>query len=324
MVTRLRLLKGATALLYIGPLFAGISGLGLATVAPFVAIFVVWLMVLRPEQWPVSAEEWLTWSAWGAALTQLLSQVLLVSVLLAIGRGLGAIAGYEPLVNPIFPLAVSFMAIPLCRILWNAEEAADARIFLDDEAEAAHAPRAAAAAASAIVPLLNFPDAAPDADVALAVARVMDTAGAELRLEALAAALAHPDRSHAALRRALVLWASEPEVVAPGRVPSSMALAFSIADGNPDLLRLYLPRAIALIGAFPDRALGFPTPEQLRQTVVIDREATPGTELPAHLLADLRDGLQALARAVDHALEQQTETPDGRRDSLAQPEARHA
>ena len=38
-----------------------------------------------------------------------------------------------------------------------------------------------------------------------AVAKVMEPAGAELRLKALVAALSHPDRSHAALRRACPL-----------------------------------------------------------------------------------------------------------------------
>lgn len=323
MVTRLRLLKGATALLYIGPLFAGISGFGWGIVAPFLAIFLVWLMILRPEQWPAAPREWLTASALGALLTQVLSQVLLISILLAIGRGLGAIAGYVPIVNPLFPLAVSFMAIPLCRILWDAEEAADAGLFLDEEAEDAHASRAAAAAATAIVPLLNLPDTATDAEVTEAVARVMGKPGADRRLSALAAALAAPDRSHAALRRALVIWASEPEIVAPGRVRGAMAHAFAIANGNPDLLRLYLPRAIALIGAFPDRAEGFPTPEDLRNTVVGEPAADSLSQLPAHVLADMQDGLQALASAIERALEEPAAQAEAPRNSLAAAKARH-
>lgn len=140
MLTRLRLLKGATALLYIGPLFAGLSGFSWGMLPAFLAIFVVWLMVLRPEQWPASPEEWLTGQAWLAALTLILSQLALVSVLLAIGRGIGGVSGFLPVLNPIFPLAISFLAIPLCRMMWNAHEAADQGIFLDAEAEAAQAP----------------------------------------------------------------------------------------------------------------------------------------------------------------------------------------
>ncbi|MCX7288693.1 MAG: hypothetical protein NTW20_14365 [Rhodobacterales bacterium] len=324
MPTRLRLLKGATALLYVGPLFAGMCGLGWGLVAPFVGIFVVWLMVLRPEQWPASPAEWLTLPAWGAALAQVLSQLLLVTVLLAVGRGLGALAGFLPVVNPIFPLAVSFLAIPLCRMLWDARSAADQGIYLDDEAEAAQAPRAAAEAAAAIVPLLNLPDGALDEKVAAQVAQVMNVAGAEMRLKALAMALSQPDRSHAALRRALVVWASEPEVVAPGRVASVMAHAFAIADRNADLLRLYLPRAIALIAAFPDRAEDFPNPDQLRLVASLGPDTGAFSDLPDHLRADLRDGLQALARSVERAIAAGESPDEVRREELVQQAARPA
>jgi hypothetical protein len=316
MLTRLRLLKGATALLYVGPLFAGISGLGWGMVAPFVGIFVVWLMVLRPEQWPATLQEWLTLPAWGAALAQVLSQILLVTILLAVGRGIGALAAFLPDVNPILPLALSFLAIPLCRMLWDAREAADQGIFLDDEAERAQAPRAAAEAATAIVPLLNFPDAAPDAEVITRLANTLAGPGAEVRLDALGAALTRPDRSHAALRRALVLWCSDPEIVAPGRVSSAMARSFAFADRNPDLLRLYVPRAMALIAAFPDRAPDFPEPRALKEATATGLAKDAESDLPAHLRADLIDGLEALARTLDRALSSAGTEPGPRRDSM--------
>ena len=172
--------------------------------------------------------------------------------------------------------------------------------FLDEEAEAGYSDSSAAQAARSIVPLLNLPDAAPDAQVTQAVAAALDVPAADLRLNALTAALAKPDRSHAALRRALVLWATEPEIVAPGQVPGSMACAFGIAGSNLDLLRLYVPRAMALISAFPNRAADFPDPARL--IAVAESEATPDSDLPSHLRDDLREGLLALARSVQAAL----------------------
>lgn len=301
MLTRMRLVKGATALLYSGPLIAGLCGFGWGMVASFTAIFVVWLMVLRPEQWPSSPQEWLTGSAWLAALTQVLSQVLLVGVLFGIGRGLGGIADIGAVdVNAMLPLSMSFVSIPLCRMLWDADEAASQGYYLDEEAENAYADTAVVQAARAVVPLLNLPDTAKDDVVARAVADALDVPAAELRLNAVTAALAKPDRSHAALRRALVLWATEPEIVAPGMVPGSMAQAFSITGGNLDLLRLYVPRALALVAAFPNRAADFPDPASLIQAA--EAKAPPDSDLPAHLEADLRDGLRALARSVQAAL----------------------
>lgn len=301
MLTRMRLVKGATALLYIGPLVAGLCGFGWSMVAPFTAIFVVWLMVLRPEQWPASPDEWLSGQAWLAALAQVLSQIVLVGVLFGIGRGLGGLADIGTVsINPVLPLSVSFIAIPLCRMLWDSHEAASQGYFLDDEAAAAHGQSAAGEAARAVIPLLNLPDAAPDAQVGAAVANALAVVTADLRLDALCAALAKPSRSHAALRRALVLWATEPEIVAPGLVPEGMAKAFAIANGNPDVLRLYVPRAVALLSAFPNRARDFPDPQSLREAAEADMD--PGQDLPAYLQADLRDGLNALARSIELAL----------------------
>jgi hypothetical protein len=322
MLLRMRLLRGANALLYFGPLLAGMSGFGWGLVASFTAIFVVWLIVLRPEQWPGTAQEWQAPTAWLSALTIVLSQVVLVAMLFAVGRGVGAVAGFLPVVNPQLPLAISFLAIPLSRLLWDAREAADRGIFLDDEAEVANAPRAAAAAAASIVPLLNLPDDAPDKLVADEVGKVLTNQAAELRLRTLAAALARPDRSHSALRRALIVWASEPEIVAPGWVPNSMALAFAIADRNSDLLRVYTPRALALIAAFPDRVADFPSAQKLRDVASGDLDAGPFSDLPAHLTRDLRDGLGALATAVERALAPQAE--DRKTEPVVQKTARIA
>jgi hypothetical protein len=209
-------------------------------------------------------------------------------------------------------------------MLWDAREAADQGIFLDEEAEAAHYPRVAAEAAAAIVPLLNLPDAAPDATVMPMVDRVLAAPGADLRLKALAAALAQPDRSHAALRRALVFWATEPERVAPGLVPDGMSHAFTIAQPDADLLRLYVLRALALIAAFPGSAQDFPAPQRLRDVAASDPGSDPGSDLPAHLRADLRDGLHALAHAIERATGAAPPSAGPRREPLAQGAARVA
>ena len=324
MLSRMRLLKGATALLYAGPLFAGMCGFGWGLVAAFTAIFVVWLMVLRPEQWPSAPDEWLTGGAWLSVATQILSQVALIAILFGIGRGIGALAGFVPVVNPVLPLSVSFLAIPLCRMLWDAREAADQGYFLDDEAEAAHAPRVAAEAGTAIIPLLNLPDDTPAAKVNEAISLVLSVPTAELRLRALIAALSNPARNHLALRQGLMLWCSEPEVVAPGHVPNAMSAAFAFAAGSPDLQRLYVPRALALIGTFPNRADGFPSPAKLREAAVSGAGLDPNSDLPAHLRADLRDGLRALALAVETALTQTGDAATTPGEELATPAARTA
>jgi hypothetical protein len=291
MEVRLRAVKGLAVLLYIGPLFAGLGGLGPVVIAPFVAIFVGWLIVLRPEQWPLHKHEWTTKAAWAAALSQILSQTLLVCVLLAVGRGAGFVAGIPPIISPLLPLAISFVAIPLCRLLWDSREAAGLGVFLDAESKAAHAPRALTLAGAAVVPLLNLGEGVSEREANEAVAEVLAHEGASLRFKALVAALSQTGQSHTALRRALIITATEPETVASGRIPHAMAGAFEIAGKNPDLLRLYLPRALALLSAFANRADGFPAADQVRLAAAGNIGSDPQGEL--------HDGLLTLATAIE-------------------------
>ena len=97
MQLQIQLLKAVNTLLYIGPLVAGMSGFGWGMVASFTAIFVAWLIVLRPEQWPATWADWRTGSGLLSALTLVLSQVALIAVLFAVGRGIGALASLRVL-----------------------------------------------------------------------------------------------------------------------------------------------------------------------------------------------------------------------------------
>lgn len=316
MYARLRFLKVANVVLYLGPLSAGMAGLGWGMVAPFVSVFVLWLMTVRPEQWPTSAAEWRTGRALGAALTQILSQVLLVTVLLGLGRGFVGLAGLELALNPLVPLCVSIAGIFLSRIVWDARDAAAAGVFLDEDAEAAGGSYAEAKALAAIVPLLTLAEDVDGAKLRERLEDVLSGPGVQHRLAALASALTNSERGHAALRRATIIWATEPEIVAPGRVPNALSVAFDLSDGNADLLRLFLPRALALVAAFPDRASGLPSPATLRQAAETVLEAGPDSDVPRYMWVDLSDGLMALARSVETAMAKSgTSDPDMRADT---------
>lgn len=119
MEMRARLLKGATALLYFGPLLAGLGGYGWMLVPGFVSIFVLWQMIVRPQQWPTSLSELGKGELWVGIAAQVAVQVLLVAVFFGIGRGIGGAVGALPMYSQSLPLSVSFLSIPLCRLLWN-------------------------------------------------------------------------------------------------------------------------------------------------------------------------------------------------------------
>jgi hypothetical protein len=103
-----------------------------------------------------------------------------------------------------------------------------------------------------------------------------------------------------------------------------MARGFALADRNPDLLWLYIPRAIALIAAFPDRAAEFPTPQALREAAKDGLAANTDSDLPAHLRADLCDGLEALARTLERLIGTPEGQADKRRETVIQTAARVA
>ena len=66
---RLRVLQIATACLYLGPLLAGLGGYGWRVVPVFAAIFLLWLIALRPQEWPQSRADWMQPDTWMAMVT---------------------------------------------------------------------------------------------------------------------------------------------------------------------------------------------------------------------------------------------------------------
>ncbi len=289
MAIRARLLQAATALLYFGPLLAGLSGYGWAMLPPFVSIFVFWLMLLRPHQWPQTGREWLAAQAWMSALTQVLTQILLVAVLFGIGRGIGGVAGHLPMFNPFLPLAVSFLAVPVSRLVWDGKKALANGLTLDQVMNPApELPRQPphARAEDEVRPLLAFADDAPLAEIGPVLDDVMDAADAWDRLSHLADALEAAPGRHASLREALVIWATEPGPFAANAAPTAIRAAFRAAGRDHALLRRLLPRAAALARMMPDRQPQFPDRAAL--------EALAGGGLPGPLAADHAALMEAL------------------------------
>lgn len=297
-------------MLYMGPLLAGMAGFGWAMVPPFVSIFVLWLVLLRPQQWPRSNAEWLTRRAWLAALSQVLSQIVLVSVLFGIGRGIGGVLGTLPLLHPLLPVALSFMAIPLLRLFWDTDRALAEDLSIDEllyphaAAPRARGPMPAAPATeAAILPLLALDGTeAAEPDVRAALEEALDVHDGWTRLAALSAALAAaPTARHAALRRALIDWATDTENGAPDPAPGAIQSAFAAAGADDALLR----RLMARVGT-PDgdggarQGSGFPDPaviEDLARRDVAPDLAADLSRLAGRLRAARAQGAPAAAAA---------------------------
>ena len=303
MAMRLRLLQGATALLYMGPLIAGLAGFGWAMLLPFVSVFVLWLMLLRPHQWPQSNREWLQASAWIAALTQILTQVLLVAVLFGIGRGIGGVMGQVPLVFPMLPLALSFTAIPLARLAWDSDQALAKGLSIDELLYPHKQPQPTLHPAPTpevvVEPLFAFPDNAPLANLGPALEEALEDAGAWAVLAVVADRLDAAPGRHACLREALLIWATDPGNFASNAAPAGMRAAFRVAGSDLRLLQILLPRAAALARIMPERHAQFPDRADLETLARLALPAQLATDHAALMAAlGCRAGSQPLRRAT--------------------------
>ena len=271
MQARVRLLRGATALLYFGPLLAGIGGAGWRVVPLFAAIFLLWLFILRPQQWPRKLADWARPEALIALLTQGVVQVLLVAVSFGIGRGIGGVMGLEPALPLMLPVAISFLSIPLARMIWDPWAAEPGAASLDEvmarvEAEEAGAEAAdlqgQIAKATRMVAELDRlpPDAPPETLAAHLAAMATQTSP-----EALRVALMDPiyDGSASALhRRAAVVHATEP-AVADALRGSTYPMAVLHAVSDAPTVGLFATRCAALVRARPERQADCPDPEDV-------------------------------------------------------------
>lgn len=204
MRTRLRLLMGATALLYFGPLLAGLGGFGWAVVPVFTAIFLLWLVILRPQDWPRGWAGWRQPQALIGLATRAAVQLLLVSLCFGIGRGIGGVLGAQPPFPVMLPITISFLSIPLARLVWEPRKAQQLDGFLTEalaEVEAVNRHLVPEAAVGMVRPLADLPSGTDDETLA----GHLEALSRHLSPVELAGALqAHAGRS-ATARRALAL-----------------------------------------------------------------------------------------------------------------------
>jgi hypothetical protein len=94
--------------------------------------FLLWLIVMRPHEFPATLAEWLSPAGLIGALARVAVQLVLVALCFGIGRGIGGILGYLPAFPLAFPLGISILSIPLSRLLWNPRKEREMDQFLDE------------------------------------------------------------------------------------------------------------------------------------------------------------------------------------------------
>ena len=117
MTLRDRLFLSTSAFLYLGPLFAGLSGAGFGTVPVFTALFLLWLHRVRPQDWPRVRADWAEPRQLAWLFLIVCGQALLVAFLLVMGAGLGMLSGDPPQVPLTLALAFSMLATAVANLL---------------------------------------------------------------------------------------------------------------------------------------------------------------------------------------------------------------
>lgn len=293
MQNRLRLLMGATALLYIGPLLAGLGGYGWAIVPVFLVLFLLWLFILRPQQWPRTFHDWTRYQAWATLATNATVQLLLVTLLFGVGRGIGGALGIKLPLGEMLPISISFLSIPLARMVWDPWKHKELNDFLDDAVRLVAEPGAQDdgsgldLARRMIAPLADLPDdTAPDTIAQHLLALAAHAKPAHLRT-ALFERVRDGEASYAE-QLAMVLHATDPLLAAevPGDGPT---YALNLMPKEVGLLALYARRLAVALDLDPELWGKCPSVDLLAD-LVVDYDNTAAE-------APLRDLIEATNRA---------------------------
>jgi hypothetical protein len=234
-----RLLQAATALLYLGPLLAGLDGQGWGMIAAFALVFVAHSVILRPSLWPATWTD-LTRSDAAVALAALVaSQLLLVTLCFAVGRGMGGVMGLKAALPPGLPLALSVLSIALSRLI--------------------RPPHPDTTAAPLLHPLLALPPDTADATLHAHLTAIAAHAS-PLQIRRAFEDLARTGHLPPVGLRALILHATDPAVARTLAGTAWPAAAFALARTEADRT-LAATRCASLLTAHPALAPDCPPPQ---------------------------------------------------------------
>lgn len=286
----LRWLQGAKVLLYLGPLLAGFGGYGWLTVPAFVVIFVLWIAVVRPDQMPLRSADWQGERRVSVGATVAV-QVLVVVVLFGIGRGLSGMIGAMPLYSVVVPFLISLVSIPLSRLLWNAERAAELGLKIDDDLRdvvggQAEAAEGVSVADRLVEPLLALPAATVEAEIGQHVAAMTQHAAPEALWEALLRR-AQSGAMGADGRTALAAFATDPAVATALLGEGVPARALKEIQTTPEAVAVFARRCAALIERNPFVRHDCPDPASLRD--LAGRLPHAGAQAALTRLADVTE-----------------------------------
>ncbi len=281
MNNRLRLSRLATGVLYFGPLLAGLMGQGWTMVLAFACVFLLWSVIIEPTLWPRSPADLGRPDAAVPLAALVATQLLLVIVCFAIGRGLGGVLDLKPALPEYLPLALSFLAVPASRLIWSRQTAAGDRA---DTATGLATASSEFRARALLQGIASLPD-----DVAEEVLQNQLTAiAAYLDLTVIRTALGDgvaKGKSGRAGLKALIVHATDPAISNLISGSAYPAQAFAAAGKDTELLGLFARRCIWALEDEPDLVADCPPAQTV--TEAARTCADPATSAELHRLAGL-------------------------------------
>lgn len=241
MQNRLRLLRSATALLYLGPLLAGLGGFGVAIVPVFAGIFLLWLVTLRPQDFPRTPTDWMRPEVLVAFTARGAVQVVLVLACFGMGRGIGGVLGSLPAFPLMLPIGVSLIAVTLARLVWDPSKAEAMDRLLEEslaKIEGGAAPHQGsdhAYAEAVTAPLNGLADDIGEAVLERHLSALRALVDEDVTFDVLLARVQSANASRAG-KRALMIMASDGATLERIARPQASLQVMRLFDADPDLI----------------------------------------------------------------------------------------
>lgn len=244
---RQRMVLFATALLYMGPMIAGLAGFGWQMVVEFTLILTLWLVVMRP----VASGGWRNPRVIGAFALRVALQAVVVSFCFAIGRGIGGTLGALPLLPAWVPPLMSLLAVPLGRIFWvpvptDADRLAEPAPSNEATDGIGSKTRAEADAMPWVKRLGHLPETTREQDIMVLISAALQEVPPLVLLDAMSKTV-ETDAESRSLRRAFVMAVTDTEIAGRLLGQGLLSRAFDLAGEDAARLRLFAERCTRLL-----------------------------------------------------------------------------
>jgi hypothetical protein len=259
MHNRLRLVRLATAVLYFGPLLAGLIGQGWGMIPVFVAIFLLWSVIVRPHLWPATLSDLPKSEALVAMASLLATQILLVVICFGLGRGIGGVLALKPDLPAYLPAALSFLSVPLSRMILNPHAIADEVALAPIEpGTPVGTDEGRALAEEMLAQVMALPDDVPESELQQHLSAISLHVDPDIIRKVLSDAVTAGKATQSGVK-AMIVHATDPEVsnlMSGSAYPSQ---AFAAAGHEPSCLSLFARRCVLALEDEPELALDCPT-----------------------------------------------------------------